>query len=47
VNGIGRRTTSLIEKLIENIIRRVVPGFHQCRLGLPEPILSVAILCGF
>jgi len=46
VNGIGRRMTSFIEKLIENVIRRVVPGFSQSLLRFPQPRLSFAFVSG-
>ena len=40
VNGIGRRMTSPVEKLIENIVRRAVPCLGQTFLGQSQPSFS-------
>ena len=44
VNRIGRRMTSLIKKLIENVIGRVVPGSRQSLLRLLQPRLAFVCL---
>lgn len=37
----GRRTTSLIKKLIENVVSRTIPCLHQSLLRLSQPCLSI------
>jgi len=40
VNGIGRRTTSFREQVIENVVARVVPGLQQRFFGELQPRLA-------
>jgi hypothetical protein len=37
VNGIGNSMTLPTDKLIENVVRRIVPRLGQALLGQPEP----------
>src|SRR5438093_8713122 len=43
VNGIGRRTTSFLEQVIEDVVGVVVPNLHERFFGKFQPCLAIEV----